>query len=86
MEKKVILTYRKGDILNGCRLNLTKELVNILMLTEEKRELIFEYKDETIFLMATTTEIEEIKNIENGEIKYLKTIIKAGYEKGKKQL
>ena len=33
--------------------------------------------------MATTTEIEEIKNIENGEIKYLKTIIKAGYEKGK---
>ena len=83
MEKKVILTYRKGDILNGCRLNLTKELVNILMLTEEKRELIFEYKDETIFLMATTTEIEEIKNIENGEIKYLKTIIKAGYEKGK---
>lgn len=83
MEKKVILTYRKGDILNGCRLNLTKELVNILMLTEEKRELIFEYKDETIFLMAATTEIEEIKNIENGEIKYLKTIIKAGYEKGK---
>ena len=83
MEKKVILTYRKGDILNGCRLNLTKELVNILMLIEEKRELIFEYKDETIFLMATTTEIEEIKNIENGEIKYLKTIIKAGYEKGK---
>ena len=83
MEKKVILTYRKGDILNGCRLNLTKELVNILTLTEEKRELIFEYKDETIFLMATTTEIEEIKNIENGEIKYLKTIIKAGYEKGK---
>ena len=83
MEKKVILTYRKGDILNGCRLNLTKELVNILMLIEEKRELIFEYKDETIFLMAATTEIEEIKNIENGEIKYLKTIIKAGYEKGK---
>ena len=83
MEKKVILTYRKGDILNGCRLNLTKELVNILMLTEEKRELIFEFKDKTIFLMAATTEIEEIKNIENGEIKYLKTIIKAGYEKGK---
>lgn len=83
MEKKVILTYRKGDILNGCRLNLTKELVNILMLTEEKRELIFEFKDESIFLMAATTEIEEIKNIENGEIKYLKTIIKAGYEKGK---
>ena len=83
MEKKVILTYRKGDILNGCRLNLTKELVNILMLTEEKRELIFEFKDETIFLKAITTEVKEIKNIEKGEIKYLKAIIKAGYEKGK---
>ena len=82
MEKKVILTYRNGNILNGCRLNLTKELVNILALTEEKRELIFEYKNKNIFLMAATN-IKEVKNIENGELEYLKTIVKAGYEKGK---
>ena len=82
MEKKVILTYRNGNILNGCRLNLTKELVNILALTEEKRELIFEYKNKNIFLMAATN-IKEVKNIENGELEYLKTMVKAGYEKGK---
>lgn len=84
MEKKVILTYRKGNILNGCRLNLTKELVNFLSLTEEKRELIFIYKDKSIFLTPTTNiDIAEEKNVDNGELKYLKALIKAGYEKGK---
>lgn len=83
MEKKIILTYRKGNILNGCRLNLTKELVNILDLNEEKREFILEYKDKNIFLMAANNNIKEKKSIENGEIKHLITMMKAGYEKGK---
>ena len=49
MEKKIILTYRKGNILNGCRLNLTKELVNILDLNEEKENLYLNIKIKIYF-------------------------------------
>lgn len=83
MEKNVILTYRKGNILNGCRLNLVKEIVNTLSLTEEKRNIEFVYKDKTIFLISTEEEIAEEKKVNNGEIEYLKTLVKVGYEKGK---
>ena len=60
-----------------------RDRVNILDLNEEKREFILEYKDKNIFLMATNNDIKEKKSVENGEIKHLTIIMKAGYEKGK---
>ena len=81
--KKVILTYRNGYILNGCRLNLTKDLVNILSLTEENRNIVFEYKDNAIIIGQAENEVKEEKKTNDKNIEYFKTTIKVNYEKSK---
>lgn len=82
--KNFILTYKK-DTLNSCRINLNKELVDILKLDPQNREVGLIYENGKVIL-------EDIKNIEREELKkedenknliLLKTILKVQFEEKK---
>ena len=83
--KNFILTYKK-DTLNSCRINLNKELVDILKLDPQNREVGLIYENGKVIL-------EDIKNIEREELKkedenknliLLKTILKVQFEEKKR--
>lgn len=65
---KISLSYKKDGRLNGSALNLKKDFIKVLGISEIEKEIIFEYYDKKIHLKKGTTEVEEEKKNSNGNI------------------
>lgn len=65
---KISLSYKKDGRLNGSALNLKKDFIKVLGISEIEKEIIFEYYDKKIHLKKGTTEVEEEKKNSNGSI------------------
>ncbi|MFV0578143.1 MAG: ParA family protein [Fusobacterium ulcerans] len=65
---KISLSYKKDGRLNGSALNLKKDFIKVLEISEIEKEIIFEYYDKKIHLKKGTTEVEEEKKNSNGNI------------------
>lgn len=81
MEKKVTINYKADGRLNYARINLNKDLNNILGLSSENNQILLEYVNNKIILTpAIFGVVEQINKIDEN-IVYMKNISKLSYEK-----
>ncbi|GAA6326343.1 hypothetical protein F350042L8_34410 [Fusobacterium ulcerans] len=65
---KISLSYKKDGRLNGSALNLKKDFIKALGISETEKEIIFKYCDKKIHLKKGITDVEEEKKNSNGNI------------------
>lgn len=83
MEKRVTINYKTDGRLNYARINLNKDLNNLLNLSEENNQVLLEYINNEIILKPVILGIaEQITKVEENII-YMKNISKLSYEKSK---
>lgn len=83
MEKKVTINYKTDGRLNYVRINLNKDLNNLLNLSEANNQVLLEYIDNEIILKPAILGITEQINKVEENIIYMKNISKLSYEKTK---
>lgn len=81
MIKKLSFSYKKDGRLNGCRLNLSKDILAFLSITEENNNIIFEYKNDEIIIKHGKTLVEQEQKTENGKILLLIKNYKIKFDK-----
>jgi cellulose biosynthesis protein BcsQ len=83
MEKRVTINYKTDGRLNYARINLNKDLNNLLNLSEKNNQVLLEYINNEIILKPVILGIaEQITKVEENII-YMKNISKLSYEKSK---
>lgn len=83
MEKRVTINYKADGRLNYARINLNKDLNNLLNLSEENNQVLLEYINNEIILKPVILGIaEQVTKVEENII-YMKNISKLSYEKSK---
>lgn len=83
MKKNIIIAYKKDGRLNFGSISFTKDHSEILKLTPENRDVVMEYKDDTLILYPYKEGIVDEKKIKGESLIYLTSYVKINYDKSK---
>ena len=83
MKKNIIIAYKKIGRLNFGSISFTKDHSEILKLTPENRDVVMEYKDDTLILYPYKEGIVDEKKIKGESLIYLTSYVKINYDKSK---
>lgn len=83
MKKNIIIAYKKDGRLNFGSISFTKDHSEILKLTPENRDVVMEYKDDTLILYPYKEGIVDEKKIKGESLVYLTSYVKINYDKSK---
>lgn len=83
MKKNIIIAYKKDGRLNFGSISFTKDHSEILKLTPENRDVVMEYKDDTLILYPYKEGVVDEKKIKGESLVYLTSYVKINYDKSK---